>query len=492
MAKAITRERAVSGLVWTLLERCGNQGVHFIVSVVLARLLMPSIFGTIAIINVFTGLMGIFINFGFGSALIQKKDADDLDYSSVFYFNLFSGLIIYLILFFCAPLIANFYSDPTLTMYIRVYSIALVVGSVKSIQQIYIRKHYQFQKFFWATLGGTIMAAILGIWMAYRGFGAWALIGQSLLNLVVDTAILWLTVQWHPQFIFSFKRLVALFDYGGKMLAANILDTLYGKLRTLLIGRYYSMSDLAFYHKGLALPQMVITNINGSINSVLFPSMSAIQDDKSALRTYTRRAIKSSTYLILPAMVILAAAGDSIVLLLLTEKWLPSIFFLRIACLTYAFYPVNSANLCAIKALGRSDIFIRLEIFKKIVGLVLLFSTLWISVKAVALSAIAASVFNQIINTYPNKKLLDYSYLEQLKDMCPQILLSLATGCVVYSFVFFHWNPWLTLFVQLSAGGIFYIAVSWLFHLESFEYSVGFARNALAKISGKFQKRKSA
>lgn len=489
MSTKINRKIAVSGLIWTFLERCGNQGVHFIVSVVLARLLMPSAFGTIAIIGVFTGLLGIFINFGFSTALVQKKDADDLDYSSVFYFNIFSGCVIYAILFMCAPWIARFYNETSLTAYVRVYSIALVIGSLKSVQQVYVRKHYLFKKFFWATLGGTIMAAFLGIWMAYHGYGVWALIAQSLLNLTMDTAILWLTVNWRPKLMFSFGRLAGLFDYGWKILVSGLLDTFYNKLRTILIGKFYSREDLAFYHKGSVLPSMVMTNINGSINSVLFPSMSSLQDDMEALRAYTRRALKTSTYLIMPAMVLLAVAGDSIILLLLTEKWLPCVFFLRIACFTYAFWPVHTANLCAIQAMGRSDIFLRLEIIKKIIGLVLLFSTLWISVKAVAASAIISTFLSQVVNAYPNKKLLGYSYLQQLKDLLPQILLSLAMGGVVFLISFLHLNPWVTLGIQLPFGAVGYLLGSWLFHLESFEYCVGFAKNVFGKFTGKLTKR---
>ena len=485
MSKYISKKQALGGLIWVFLERCGNQGISFVISIILARLLEPSAYGVVALVSVFSAMISVFVGSGFNTALIQKKDAEDIDYSSVFYFNCFMGITLYFVIFMTAPNIAKFYHDNSLVPLIRVHSLHLIIGSLNSVQCVYAWKNYLFKKFFWATLGGTIMAAFLGISMAFHGYGPWALVAQGLLNQIVDVLILWFTVRWRPKVMFSFARLREMFRYGSKMLMSSLLDTWYSKLRTLCIGKIYTKNDLAFYHKGNVLPSMIVSNINGSMNSVLFPSMSAMQNDPFALKSYTRRAIKTSTFLMMPLMAILAATADSVIVLLLTEKWLSCVFYMRVFCFVYAFFPITSANLCAIQAMGRSDIYLRLEIIKKTVGLIMLLSTVWISVKALAISAIASSIASQIIDSYPNKKLLDYGYWNQLRDMFPQILLSIIAGAVAYSFFLVHWNPWLTLFAQGITGLSIYFLASWLFHLEAFAYLLEIVKNSFQSVRKK-------
>ena len=462
----------MSNFIWRFLERCGAQGVTLIVSIVLARLLDPRGYGTGTLFTIFTTIMQIFVDSGMGNALIQKKDADDLDFSSVFYFNVCMCSVLYLIMFFAAPFIASFYKMTELTSVIRVLSLILVISGVKNVQQAYVSRHLMFKKFFFATLGGTIGAAIVGILMAYLGYGVWALVAQMLFNAIVDTIILWITVKWRPKKMFSFNRLKGLFSFGWKLLVSALLETIYNNLRQLIIGKVYTKDDLAFYNNGEKYPQYLVNNINAAIDSVLLPTMSNEQDHPERVKSMTRRAIKTATFIIMPLMVGFAVCARAIISLLLTDKWLPCVSYLRVFCISCAFWPIHTANLNAIKAMGRSDLFLKLEIIKKIIGIIAIVSTMWISVMALAYSMLAISFISQVVNAWPNKKLLNYSYSEQIKDILPQIGLSLLMGIIVYSLSFLHLSALITLILQVPVGMIVYIIGSRLFHIESFEFII--------------------
>lgn len=470
---------------WRLAERFGAQGVALVVSIILARLLVPEVYGTIALVTVFTQILNVFVDSGFGNALIQKKDADDLDFSTVFYFNVAVCLLLYVGVFLAAPWIARFYNDLALTPVVRVLSLTLIISGVKNVQQAYVSRTMQFKRFFFATLGGTIGAAVIGIAMAYFGFGVWALVAQQIFNATVDTLILWITVKWRPKWMFSWQRLKGLFSFGWKLLASSLLDTVYSDLRQLIIGKLYTSSDLAQYNRGKQLPDLLVNNIDTSINSVLLPAMSQVQDDSARVKSMTRRAMKTSTYVIAPIMMGLAFTAEFVIRLLLTEKWMPCVPFLRIFCITYMFYPVHTANLNAIKAMGRSDLFLKLEIVKKMVGLIVLLSTMWFGVMAMAYSLLFTSITSQIINSWPNKKLLDYSYPEQIRDILPGILLAVLMGCCVYPIHWLGLPDAVTLLIQVPLGAVIYIGVSAVLRLDSYKYVMKEIQPYLKKISRK-------
>ncbi len=465
-----TKHNVFTNLIWRFAERSGAQIVQFIVSLVLARILMPEMYGTVALITVFITILQVFVDSGLGNALIQKRNADDLDFSTVFYTNLVFCFVLYLLLFFCAPLIADFYNNLELIPYIRVLGLILIISGVKNVQQAYVSRKLIFKKFFFATLGGTVIAAIVGITMAINGFGVWALIAQLLLNLIIDTLILWLTVDWKPKLMFSFSRLKGLFSYGWKLLASSLLDAIYRNLTQLIIGKKYSSKDLAFYNKGDHFPNIIITNINSSIDSVLLPTMSNVQENKEKVKNMTRKSIKISTFVLAPLMMGLAFTSNNVVDLLLTAKWLPCVPYLCIFCITYMFYPIHTANLNAIKAMGRSDIFLKLEIIKKIVGIIILLITMNISVMAMAIGLIISSVLSQIINSWPNKKLLNYSYIDQLKDIMPYILISVIMGGMVYLVNFLNLSLIITLIIQIIVGAIIYYIGLKLIKDDSLQY----------------------
>lgn len=478
----IDKNSALKNFIWRFAERSGAQLVTFIVSIVLARILAPEDYGQIALITVFTTIMQVFVDSGLGTALIQKKDANDLDFSSVFYFNFVICLVLYVVMFVAAPFIAGFYGDSSLTPIIRVISLTIIISGVKGIQQSYVSRNMLFKRFFYSTLGGTIFSAFLGIALAYTGFGVWAIVAQQLSNTAIDTLILWLTVKWRPKRMFSWRRLKGLLSFGWKMLASSLLDTVYNNVRSLIIGKMYSSSDLAYYDQGQKFPNVIVTNINTSIDSVLLPTMASAQDDADRVKSMTCRAIKTSTYIMAPLMMGLAFCAEPIVELVLTDKWLPCVPFLRIFCITYMFYPIHTANLNAIKAMGRSDLFLKLEIAKKIVGMILLLFTMWFGVMAMAYSLLVSSVLSQIINSWPNRKLLNYGYLEQLKDILPGIILAVFMGFCVNLVSLLDLSNIVTLLIQIPLGAVIYIVSSALLHLESFKYLIDMIRPMTRKI----------
>lgn len=464
------KKKTLSSLFWRFLERCGAQGVTFIVTIVLARLLAPEVYGLMALVTIFTTILQVFVDSGMGNALIQKKDADDLDFSSVFFFNVVLCIALYLLLFFGAPLIAIYYHNPELTLIIRVLGITLLIAGVKNVQLAYVSRNLQFKRFFFATLGGTIVAAVIGIAMAYMGFGIWALVAQSLFNAMIDTIILWITVRWRPKLQFSFARLKGLLRYGWKLLASSLLHTFYTNLRTLVIGKLYTPADLAYYEKGQSFPTLIVSNINASIDSVLLPTISGVQDNQETVKAITRRAIVTSSYLMWPMMVGLAVVAKPLVVLLLTEKWLPAVPFLQITCFSLGLEPLQTANLNAIKALGRSDIFLKLEIIKKTISIIILLLSMRFGVMAIAISGLVYSVIATMFNAAPNRELLGYSYFEQVKDILLSFILSILMGVTIYPIALLSLPMILTLLIQVIAGVIFYLGVSAFLKLEPLFY----------------------
>ena len=470
--KSDIKNKTISNLFWRYAERSGAQGIGFIVSIVLARLLSPTEYGTIALVTVFLSIVQVFVDSGLGSALIQKKDADDIDFSTIFYFNIFMCMLIYGIVYVAAPFVAKYYNNTDLTNVVRVLGITIVISGIKNVQQAYVSKKLIFKKFFWATLFGTVLAGGVGIALAYLGFGVWSLVAQHIVNTLVDTVVLWITVKWRPKKAFSFERLKGLFSYGWKLLFSNLLNTIYNDVRQLIIGKVYSSADLAYYNRGKTFPNFVVNNINSSINSVLLPVMSRVQDDKAKLKSMTRRSIMVSSYIMWPFMFGIMAVGETLFRLLLTDKWLPSLPFLYIFCFVNGMQPIHTANLNAIKAQGRSDVFLRMEIIKKIVGILIILSTFRISVLAIGMGSVFYTIFASIVNAFPNRKFLNYSYFEQIKDILPSFVLAAVMGAIVYLFpIPTSWLLIIRLIIQVTVGITVYLVGTYLFKLEAGEYA---------------------
>lgn len=469
--------KIISNLFWRFSERMLAQIVTFIVSIVLARLLSPEEYGTVTLIMIFITIADVFANAGFGNALIQKLNVDNIDYSSVLYVSIIVSIILYFILYFTAPFIGAFYNDQTICTALRVLALRIPIASFNSVQQAYVSKNMMFKRFFFSTLFGTLLSGIIGCIMAYLGFGIWALIAQYLVNTIVNTLILWFTVKWRPNLVFSFKRVKSLFSYGWKLLVSSLLDTGYNQLRSLVIGVRYSSSDLAYYNRGQQYPQLLVTNINASISSVLFPAISQNQNNLSVVKNMTRRAIKTSSYILWPLMFGLAVISKPLVSLMLTDKWLPCVPFIQIACFTYGFWPIHTANLEALKAIGRSDLFLKLEIIKKCFGVFLLVVSMNYGVMAIALSLVVSTVVSSLINSYPNSKLLNYGYAQQIKDMIPSIILSFLMSVAIYPIHCIIDNSLILIVVQVILGMTIYIVFSALLKIESFTYMLNIIKN---------------
>lgn len=470
MNNRISKSRIVSSLIWKLLERGGTQGIQLIVQVVLARLLLPEDFGTIAIVLVFINFARVFVDSGLNTALIQKKGADELDFSSVFFASLVIAVILYIVIFFSAPFIASYFEDSDLVQILRVLSLSLIPGAVNSIQNAHISRNMMFKKLFYSSLGAVIVSGTIGIIAAYAGLGVWALVIQNILSQVTTTIILWFTVRWRPALKFSIERIRTLFSFGSKLLASSLLYTLYVDFRTLIIGKMYSSSSLGYYNRGQQIPSALVGSLNGSIQAVLFPTMSALQDDEDGLKRAIRRSVKTSTFLIFPMMFGLAAVAEPLVKILLGAKWLPSVPFLQIFCIFYSMQPIHSAKQEAIKAIGRSDISLKLEVILRIESIIILLISIPFGIYAIALSQIVSTLIALFIIAWPNINLFNYSPREQVGDILPALSVATIMGLLVNLIGQVNLPSWLLLLIQVVAGILIYYSLAKIFKMESLKY----------------------
>lgn len=466
-----SEKKLSSALTWKLLERFGVQGVQFVLQLILARILDPNHYGTLSLMVVFTALADVFIQKGFSTALIQNKDVTEEDYSSVFWVSLSIACILYIALFFAAPAIARLYSIPELVRPFRVLALMLFPGAFNSIQVAKASKRLDFKKIFISNLGGILLSGVVGISIACNGGGLWALVVQSLLNLVAVCLIMFVTIRWRPRFVCNFSRVAVLFSFGWKLLVSGLIDTLYQDIRSLVIGVKYDSDTLGYYNRGKQFPQFVISAVNGAVQSVMLPAMSAKQDEHDQVNVLMRNSITLSSYLVFPMMAGLAAVAPAMVELLLTEKWLPCVPYLQIYCFTLAFYPVHSCNLQTINAIGRSDVFLKLEIIKKGIGLTSLVIAVFCfdSPLAIAMTGVFTTITSCFINAYPNKKLIGYSYFQQMRDIFPSFAASVSMCALVLWIGTLQLPCWLLLIVQVISGIVSYIAISAIFRLKAFQ-----------------------
>ena len=457
-------------LIWKLLERFGVQGIQFVLQIILARLLDPEHYGVLSLMVIFTTLANVFIQNGFNTALIQNKDVTEEDYSSVFWVSLSIAAILYAVLFFAAPVIAAFYEMPDLVAPFRVLCLLLFPGALNSIQLAKVSREMDFKKVFYSNIGGIVISGVVGIVVALLGGGLWALVVQTLLNIVAACAVMTFTVKWRPRFVCNLTRVKILFSFGWKLLASGLLDTLYQDIRSLVIGKKYNADMLGYYDRGKQFPQFLINGINSAVQSVLLPAMSAEQDNKVQVKTLMRNSVMLSSYIIFPMMAGLAGVATPLVQLLLTEKWLPCVPFLQIYCFSFAFYPVHTSNLQAINAMGRSDIFLKLELIKKSIGLSALAIAVFCfdSPIAIAMTGALTTISSCFINAYPNKKLIGYSYFEQMRDILPSFAAAIVMCGMVLLVELLSMSTIMTILVQVIVGVVGYVAISAIFRLQPF------------------------
>ncbi len=474
------KSSVITSLFWKFFERMGTQSVQFVVAILLARLLSPADFGLIALVTVFIAVANVFVQSGLNTALIQKKNADNLDFSTVFYASLILAVLLYGMLFLLAPIIAQFYSNQKeLIPVVRVLGLMLPLGALNSIQEAYVARNMMFKKLFYRSIGAIIPAGLLGVACAYMGAGIWALVVQQLSNSVLICVIMWFSVKWRPSLAFSLERWRKLFSFGWKLLCSALLDTCFNNLQNLIIGKMFTPASLGFYNRGDQFPKLIVNNLNASIQSVMLPSLSSVQDDRQRLKTIFRRAIVTSSFLILPLMAGLAAIAKPLTLVVLGEKWLPAVPFIQICCVIYAFWPIHTTNLSAINAVGRSDIFLKLELIKKSVAVIALVVAIFLfrSPIGIAMAAAVTAPLAAVVNAFPNKKLLNYGYLEQVKDVFPSAFLSIVMGFCVYlgGNIFSEKmlvSPILQLVVMFVMGVCIYCGFAKILRFECFEYLI--------------------
>ena len=450
------------GLAWKLLERFGVAGGQFILQIILARLLDPEHYGILSIMIIFTALANVFIQNGFNTALIQNKDVEDDDYSSVFWVTFGVAGALYVGLYFAAPLIAQFYNMPDIVGPFRVLSLMLFPGAINSIQLAKVSRQMDFRKVFTSHICAIVVSGVVGIVIALNGGGLWALVAQTLTNVFISCVVMTFTTKWYPRIVCNWGRIRVLFSFGWKLLASSLLDTLYQDLRSLVIGKKYDSETLGYYNRGKQFPQFIIGAINGAVQSVMLPAMSAEQDDKAKVKAMMRNSITVSAYVIFPMMAGLAGVATPLVRLLLTDKWLPCVPYLQIYCFTFAFYPVHSCNLQTINAVGRSDMFLKLEIIKKCYGLVALIIAVFCfdSPIAIAMTGIITTAISCFVNASPNKKLIGYSYFEQMCDILPSFAASLVMLAGVWAVGLLPLTPILLLVLQILVGVLIYLGIS--------------------------------
>ena len=475
------KSKVFSGIIWSFGERFLAQIVSFVVSVVLARFLLPEEYGIVSMVLVFINLANVFVSNGFGESLIQKKDADELDFSTVFCCSLGVSIALYVLLYVAAPLIAQYYRMPVLTVVLRVLAIKIPISSISTIQHAYVSRHMMFRKFFYSTLFGTLFSGLLGIFMAIRGFGIWALVAQYLSNTVIDTIVLFFTVSWRPHFKYSKEKARLLIGFGWKLTAASLLNRVYVELRSLIIGRKYSAADLAFYNRGDHLPSLIITNLNTAISTVLFPAMSNYSDDKVKLKEVSRRSMSLTAYIVFPLLCGLMVVSSNLVELLLTEKWLPCVPYLWMSCIFFMCQPIQTTNWQIIKAVGRGDLCLQLEMFKKVIGISMILLSMNFGVMALAISNALFGIISMFVNMIPNGRLIGYTLKEQLADFMPSLLLSAIMAALVWCIGRIEMNILLLLLIQVVAGGIIYVAGSLITRNKNFTYFISIIRQAKEK-----------
>lgn len=477
------KKKVLSSLVWSFLERCGAQGVGLIVNILLARLLLPEDHGILAIMMIFVNLANQFVQNGFGTALIQNKDVTDEDYSSVLYISLVLSGLLYGVIYLCAPVIGSYYAVPSLVTPLRVLALALFPSALQSVQTARLRREMDFRQLFHLTILSSMGGGIVGVLMAFGGLGVWALVAQQLCGVVCTCVVLWLKLRWRPRAVMNWRRVGVLFSFGWKLLAASILNTLYNDLTGLIIGKKYTTTTLAYYDKGQLLPQKLMTNISDSMQTVMLSALAREQNDRVRCKAMLRRFLQVSCFIVFPMMAGLAAVAAPVVEILLTEKWLPCVPFMQLTCVIYASNTISSANLQAMNAMGRSDMFLKLEIIKKIVGLVVLAVTVFCFHSAIAIvwGTVATIPFGLFVNAFPNKKIVGYSFSEQMRDIFPPFLLSALMFCIVSAIEEVGLSVWGTLVIQILTGVVFYTGTSALLKLESYRYALGIIKPYISR-----------
>lgn len=471
------KNKAANSVMWSAIERFSVQGIQFVLSIIIARLVLPSDYGLIAMLGIFLAIAQTFIDSGFSNALIQKQNRTETDFSTVFYFNILIGLIVYAILYFCSSYIADFYSEPKLNLITKIISLNLIFSSFSVIQRAKLTIALNFKLQAIVSLIAVIISGVLGVYLACIGYGVWALIFQSLLNNLLNTIFLWMTVRWLPKICFSYQSFVELFSFGSKLLLSAILHTIYVNLYNLVIGKKFSSIDLGYYNRSYTIAYFPSNNISSILSRAIYPIQCSIQNDAERLKDSFIQYLRMSTYIVFPLMIGLCVLAKPLIVIVLTDKWLPMLPLLQIMCIAYMWDPVMSINNNILNARGRSDYFFKAEVIKKIIAVFILITTIPFGIKVMCFGLILYALSDIIIIARYTKRVIDVDFLTQLKALCPIILLNISLGIVVFCTTLLAGNSILQLVLGTFLGVVYYFFISYVFGMREMKTLLLLLRN---------------
>lgn len=480
------KQKTISGLSWSFVDQMGNLVISFVVGIVLARLLSPREFGLIGMIIVFVAISESFINSGFSNALIRKQNCTNTDYSTVFYFNLVVGFLFFLLLNISTPAISSFFNEPELQPIVRVMAWILMVNSLSIIQRTILVKRVDFKLFARISIISSLSSGAIALIMAFNGYGVWSLVAQRLSKQILETLFLWIWNNWRPQLLFSWDSFKELFDFGSKLLISGLIDTIYRNVYYLIIGKFFSAQELGYYTKADDFKRIPSEGLNGVISRVSFPVLSSIQDDKPRLKTNYQELIRSTMFITFILMMGLAAVSEPMVITLIGEKWRPSIVYLQLLCFVGMMYPLHALNLNMLQVSGRSDLFLKLEVIKKLLAIPIILIGIYWGVKAMIIGMIINSQIAYLLNSYWSGKFVGYSTKEQALDIFPSFSFAISMGLAVYllgSFLPLA-EVWI-LVIQIVFGAIFVCVFGELFKFKEYMYIKSLVLEQLNKLKSK-------
>lgn len=475
------RNVVVSSLFWKLVEKTSTQVIQLIVTIVLARLLLPADYGMLAMVTVFITIMNAFVEGGLGTAIIQSKSLDDVDCNSVFFLNIVLSVTLYTMVHLISPWIAHLYGSSEIIIILRVYAIMIIVSAFSVVQSALLYRRMMFKLFFKKTILSLILSGITGMTMAYFGFGVWALVVQQIMNKLTLCFMLWNTVKWFPKFKISLKRLWGLLKFSVNVLINNLLETVYNQLRCFIIGIKFTSADIAYYNKGEQFPAMVATSTDFALQGVMLSAYSKGQDDYTHVKSMLRRTIKAGCFILMPVMAGFAASAEPMVKLLLSDRWLPCVPYMRIICIIYAFQTIRTSNMHAVYGIGKSRTVLKINVISKLIGIAILTAAAQISVMAIAVGAALSSLIMTVIYAIPGAKYFGYTLGEQIGDIFSSVMLStMMFGCI-YAINFLPLGTISKLLLQLICGMAVYFGLSRLFKVESYFYLRDMAKEFILK-----------
>jgi len=465
------REKALTSSFWAFLQQFSTQAIGFVVSIVLARLLLPEEFGLIGMIAVFMGIGGVLMNAGLGSSLIRTKNLNQEDYSTVFFFNLGGSILIYIIVFLLAPFVANFYNQEILTNLLRWYALTFIINAFSIIQVTRLTKLMDFKTQMIVAVPSLIISGSLAIYMAYAGYGVWSLVVLALVQSFASTLQLWYWSKWRPSLIFSKEKFKKHFNFGYKLTLSGIIDTVFTNIYVIIIGKFFPASQVGFYNRADSLKQLPVSNISAVIGKITYPLFSEIQDDNERLKKIYKKILQMIIFILAPILIVLAVLAEPLFRFLFTEKWLPAVPYFQILVVAGILYPLHTYNLNILNVKGRSDLFLRLEIIKKTIVLIVLIIAFQFGIYGLLYGSVFTSIVAFFINTHYSGRFINYATLEQIKDIYPIILLSLFTGFIVYILDRFVLIDVCCDFIRLALGAIIaaivYLFTAYIFKFES-------------------------